>query len=365
MTTSSNTPLSHSQLAAIVSRFDREVPRDRDAGAEYDVIDCLRAYERLVAGPRIVDADVGLRQLHPKLDPHDLRLAGIQDQEDDDVVLWRALRRLGCVAGPQLRILSEPKDTPPIPALKAAMWGELGPVHRYDLDALAAGGDAARASVDARDRFLDALLRDFADARLVPLLVTAPLGDRGLLPWLCDQLGAAGKEALVLFYSGQYNLRRSRQDVAATLAKANARVVDVSRHPLMRGEVTPTDSLFKVTQSVGRFDAFCRFADPDLYARTRRFRARFNRSLLDPEKAFVRDVPPPPGLVDEARRLWALAADAPALGDGSGPFAAYLAHLRRADVAAHLKPWKRSTAAGFELDAPIADACLALALALL
>lgn len=365
MTPSPATPLSQSQLAALVDRFDAEVPREAGSGREYDVIDALRAYDRLLARPRIDDADVGLRQLHPKLDPHDLRLAGIQDQEDDDVVLWRALRRLGCVAGPQLRILAAPKDTPPIPALKAAMWGELGPVHRYDLDALAAGGAAAAASVGARDRFLAELLEFFAGAPLVTLVVTAPLGDRGLLPWLCDQIGAAGKELLVLFYSGQYNLRRSREDVAAALRRAGARLVDVSRHPLLGGAGTPVDSLYRVTESVDRFAAFCRRADPDFHARTRRFRARFNRALLDPAVAFDRDAPPPAELLCEAERRWTRAADAPALGEGSGPFRDYLAYLREPAVAAHLKPWKRGTAAGFELDAPIADACLALVLALL
>ena len=266
------------------------LPR-RDAGAEeYEIGACLRAlielYQRPDVPSRLADAFT--------------RAAGINDQEDDDNVLWRALAALGVSRGPQLRVLSLPKDDGPTPALKDAMWRGLGPVLRYDLDA---PGDADRR---ARDEYIDSLRRWSEGTNAITLIVTAPLGDHGLLPAIVDglELAANDQQLLVVFYSGQYNVRRAHRDIVALTQRPRARVLDVSRYSLLRGLETVTDNMWRVHTACPGFAPLCERVNPALAQRSRAFRAHFNRELLRPTLVFDRSRGVSSALRERAQQLW-------------------------------------------------------------
>lgn len=332
------------------------LPSDVEPGPEgYEVGACLRALLELRARPE-VPSPLG-RAL--------ARAAGIGDQEDDDNVLWRALAALGVERGPQLRILSRPKDEGPTPALKDAMWGGLGPMHRYDLDAR---GDEARARSEAAlDDFVEALTRFGADAETITLIVTTPLGNRGLLPRVAARLrlGDRDQRLLVVFYSGQYNVRGAHEDIARLAGDARVTIVDVSRYSFFGGQETPTDNMWRVHEACRGFDALCERANPELAQRSRAFRAHFNRELLRPTIVFDRERPPPADTRARAQALWNASESAPDPATAAARFAEYRALLGRPEVLARLKSWKRSTVIGFERDAPVADACVALLVVLL
>lgn len=318
--------------------------RDAVAG-EYEIGACLRALIELYRRP-----DVPSR-LADALS----RAAGINDQEDDDNVLWRALTALGITRGPQLRVLSQPKDDGPTPALKDAMWRGLGPVIRYDLDARGPADQRARAE------YVAALRRWSAGAELVTLIVTAPLGDHGLLPAIVDglELAARDQQLLVVFYSGQYNVRRAHRDISAVTERERARVIDISRYSFFRGLETVTDNMWRVRTACPGFAPLCERVNPELAQRTRAFRAHFNRELLRPTLVFDRSAAVAPPVRARAERLWDEAEAAPP-DRRLERFAAYRRHLATPELLALLKPWKRSTVIGYERDAPIADACVAL-----
>ena len=94
------------------------------------------------------------------------------------------------------------------------------------------------------------------------------------------------------------------------------------------------------------------------------FRAYFNRELLRPTLVFERSRRVPKALRERTQQLWD-AAEAAAPVNREAQFSAYRRHLAAPEVLALLKPWKRSTVVGYERDAPIADACVALVALLL
>ena len=323
------------------------------APSGYRVRTCLEALLELCARP---DAGTPLANAMR-------RAAGINDQEDDDNVMWRALGLLGVERGPQLRVLSLPKDAGRTPALKAEMWQGLGPVHLYDADARADAGDASARREASLASFL-AELQSFTTAEpYLTLVVTSPLGNHGLLQRVATQVRTWGKRLLLVFYSGQYNLRGAHTDIGDVLDLA--RILDISRHPLFCGRSGPTDSMWRVVESCPDFEAFCEFANPQLAASRRRFRAHFNRQLIAPRSVFDRHSRPPRQLLDQARSLWRAAEDASDPDADQLRLDAYRSFLQRPDSFRHVTSWKRSTVVGFERDAPIADACVALVYLLL
>ncbi|MGB1015157.1 MAG: hypothetical protein ACPG4T_13570, partial [Nannocystaceae bacterium] len=183
------------------------------------------------------------------------------------------------------------------------------------------------------------------------------LGDHGLLPAIAERIQAAGKELVILFYSGRYNLQRAARDIAAVLGCA--RVFDVSRHPFLGGSGCVLDNMWSVHGACPEFAAFCEFSNPRLSARVRDFRTRFNRERLVPSSVFERRGPNrvPRAVLSAARELWAC--------QPPDNLDAYRAFLQRDDVKPHIKSWKHSTIEGYERDAPIADTCLALVVLLL